>query len=75
MPALYNQSELVIDGVPNARGVMKREIFLYGHFDDGFSLGRYICPDDLSKMQNVKKAPMALRDPQKHHQYTMMMFL
>jgi hypothetical protein len=39
---------------------MKREIFLYGHFGDCFSLGRNLCPDDLVKnMQSKKQEPLA----------------
>src|SRR5690606_18336224 len=36
------------------RGAMKREIFLYGHFGDCFSLGRNLCPDDLAKICSKK---------------------
>ena len=53
-----------MDSVFNAyhkiRGAMKREIFLYGHFGDCFSLGRNLCPDDLVKnMQSKKQEPSA----------------
>jgi hypothetical protein len=40
---------------------MKREIFLYGHFGDCFSLGRNLCPDDLVKNMQSKK--QALKAP------------
>ena len=51
---------LFLNAYHKIRGVMKREIFLYGHFGDCFSLGRNVCPDDLVKnMQSKKQEPMA----------------
>jgi hypothetical protein len=52
---LYTQLDSVFKGVSLDTRSDEREIFLYGHVGDCFSLGRYLCPDDLSEEHAVKK--------------------
>ena len=40
--------QLIHLNVAQARGVMSREILLYGPLFYGHRLGRYFCPDDLT---------------------------